>query len=243
VVVVAEQHRRYWREALSDLPRENVIVQPRNRGTAAGILLPVLDIVLRRDRDARLLVLPADHYVGSEDVLMRVLCSAARAVRRPGAPLVLLGMAGEEGDHEYGWILPAAGPAAGLRAVLSFAEKPNPETSRELAAGGALVNSFILASRASTLVQLYEDALPGLVRAFVPVVLAEDREARLCELYDEIPSLDFSRSVLERSPGSLGVLAVPPCGWSDLGTPSRLARFLGRPAEMGHAAHAADAVA
>lgn len=228
LVVVAEQHGRYWRETLSDLPRENVIVQPRNRGTAAGILLPALDIVLRRDPSARVVVLPADHFVGSEQTLCRALSSAVRAVRRPDAPLVLLGMVGEDGDHEYGWILPASGSSARLRAVRSFVEKPDAETRHGLARSGALVNSFVFAARGATLVRLYEDALPDLLRAFIPVVLAGSRGEHLRELYDRIPSHDFSRVVLERSARSLGVLAVPPCGWSDLGTPSRLERFLGR---------------
>ena len=81
LVVVAERHRRYWSQALADLPQENIIVQPRNRGTAAGILLPVLDIVLHRDRDARVLVLPADHHVGSEAVLRRGLLAAVSVTR------------------------------------------------------------------------------------------------------------------------------------------------------------------
>jgi mannose-1-phosphate guanylyltransferase len=218
LVVVAEHHRRHWQEMLSDFPAGNVIVQPRNRGTAAGILLPVLDIVLRRDRDARVLVLPADHHVGQEVVLRQALLAAVRAVRRPDAPLVLLGVPGEDGDGEYGWILPSARTSACVRSVLSFIEKPDPETSCELAALGALVNTFIFAARGRALIQLYEDGLPELLRPFVPVVLAGSPDRRLRELYRDIPSCDFSRAVLERCVGPLAVLAVPPCGWSDVVT-------------------------
>jgi len=232
VAVVAERHRRYWRQALSGLPPENIVVEPRNRGTAPGILLPVLEIVLHRDRNARVLVLPADHHLGSEDVLRGALREAVRAVRRPGAPVVLLGMAGEQGDHEYGFILPNVYASAGVRSVLSFVEKPDPESGRGLALDGALVNSFIFASRGTTLIRLFEDTVPDLVRALVPVVLAGSPGAALRDLYDGIPTGDFSRAVLERMPASLGVLAVPPCGWSDLGTPSRLERFLGRRARV-----------
>ena len=228
LVVVAEQHRRFWREELSDLPGENIVVQPRNRGTAPGILLPVLEIVLHRDRDARVLVLPADHHVGSEDVVRDALRAAAKAVRRPGAPLVLLGMLGEDGDHEYGWILPGARPSSGVRPVVAFVEKPDAEASRALAGVGALVNSFIFAVRGRTLVGLYEDSLPELLRVFVPVVLAGSREASLRELYNRIPISDFSRGLLERCASALGVLPVSQCGWSDLGTPVRLGRFLGQ---------------
>ena len=93
LVVVAQEHRHHWREALSDLPRENIIVQPRNRGTAAGLLLPVLDVLLLRDRDARLLVLPADHHVGSEDVLKEALVRASQERVRLGEALVTMGAA------------------------------------------------------------------------------------------------------------------------------------------------------
>lgn len=43
--IVAAQHRRWWEAPLYHLPEENVIVQPENRGTAHGILLPLLHIV------------------------------------------------------------------------------------------------------------------------------------------------------------------------------------------------------
>ena len=58
--IVAEHHARYWRKALHSLPSENIIVQPRNRGTANGVLLSVLSI-LERDPFARTVFLPADH--------------------------------------------------------------------------------------------------------------------------------------------------------------------------------------
>ena len=222
LVVVAERHRRFLRDPLADLPGENLIFEPRDRGTATGILLPVLDIVLHRDREARVLVLPADHDVGAEAVLRRALLAAAKAVRRPGAPLVLLGMVGQDDDREYTWILPSARPSDGLRSVLSFVAKADGDTSREWAGLGALVSSSIFASRGRTLVRLYEDALPQLLRRLVPAALARRPEGRLRELYDEIPSHDFSRAVLERCAGSLAVLAVPPCGWSHLGAPSRV---------------------
>jgi hypothetical protein len=41
--------------------------------------------------------------------------------------------------------------------------------------------------------------------------------------------MDLSRDVLQRSTAFLSVIRVPPCGWSDLGTPDRLHRFLERP--------------
>jgi len=48
----------------------------------------------------------------------------------------------------------------------------------------------------------------------------------LAELYDELPDLDFSRGILQGQEQHLRVLAVPECGWSDLGTPDRVAAAL-----------------
>src|SRR5688572_24218362 len=48
LVIVAEEHRAFYEPELRGYAPENIVVQPRNRGTAAGILLPVLT-VLERD--------------------------------------------------------------------------------------------------------------------------------------------------------------------------------------------------
>src|SRR5688572_18229954 len=60
--IVADHHRRYWHSALWAVPRVNVIVQPRNCGTANGILLATLKF-LERDPLALIVFLPADHFV------------------------------------------------------------------------------------------------------------------------------------------------------------------------------------
>ena len=60
--VVASEHRLYWPAALQSLSPENLVVQSRNLGTEIGILLPAMRIAAR-DPQARILILPSDHYV------------------------------------------------------------------------------------------------------------------------------------------------------------------------------------
>jgi mannose-1-phosphate guanylyltransferase len=222
-VVVTEAHREYWEPEVADLPPENIIVQPRNRGTAPGILLPVLEIFFRSRRTAELVFLPADHYVAAEGVLRESLFQAIRAARAEDRPVVLLGMPSEEPDTDLGWILPLPGPER-VR-VAAFVEKPDAETATELLRLGALASSLMLAAQASRLLELYATALPSLLNAFVPVILDGSDPKALSVLFDQIPRLDFSKDVLERCPGGLAVLSVPPCGWIDLGTPSRVERY------------------
>lgn len=223
VVVVTEGHREYWEPELTDLPPENIIVQPRNRGTAAGILLPVLEIFFRSRRTAELVFLPADHYVAAEGVLRESLVQAIQAARAEDRPVVLLGMSSEEPDTDLGWILPLPGPER-VR-VAAFVEKPDAETAAELLRLGALANSFMLAAQASRLLELYATTLPNLLNAFVPVILDGSDPKALSALFDQIPRLDFSKHVLESCPGGLALLSVPPCGWIDIGSPSRVERY------------------
>lgn len=224
VAIVASEHRALWEGRLEALPAHNVVVQPGNRGTAVGLLLPLLS-VLERDPLARVVVLPCDHHVRREAVLARALRSAVRELE-PDA-VTLLGMAPDAPEAELGWIVPAPGRGA-TRRVAAFVEKPDDLGAERLRRAGALWNSFLLASRGSALLRLYELRLPGLVGALRDALARPPsaRPAALAALYRELPSADFSRDVLQALPEHLRVALVPPCGWTDLGTPRRLAACL-----------------
>lgn len=226
VTIVAEAHRAWWEPELGSLLPGNVVVQPSDRGTASGILLPLIH-VLKRDPGATIVVVPSDHHVEDEGTLRLAVEDALRAVRAEPARLVLLGIEPDEADVEYGWILPARSPAHGTRSVERFVEKPSSTLAAELLAQGAVWNSFIFAGAASTILSAYGRALPELLEPFLRDLVVLPREGALAELYARVPVKDFSRDVLERLAGELRYVSVRRCGWIDLGTPRRLRRFLG----------------
>jgi mannose-1-phosphate guanylyltransferase len=223
--VVAEHHRRWWQSLPLDVPAQNLIVQPRNRGTANGILLPLLHIV-HRDPEAGVLVLPSDHYVRNETVLASSLRRAMQELGTEREHLILLGITPEEADPELGYVVAAGADASAIRAVEQFVEKPSVATARALIARGGMWNSFIFAATGRGLLRAFEARCPDLIAEMQYVVSAPanpaTRRARLAELYESLPELDFSRDILQRSPSLLRVLTVPSCGWSDLGTPRRV---------------------
>ena len=230
LAVVAAHHRRWWRHELGALAAENLVVQPRNRGTAVGILLPLLE-VLRRDPEARLLVLPSDHYVDEEDVLAESAHRAFAEIDRHPEKVVLLGIAPDTGDTEYGWISPGPIAGEGFFEVASFVEKPEEVVASRLRRRGGVWNSFIFVARGRTLLRLYERRLPGLVRgltgAFANRSSGVRRWSEVSALYDRLPARDFSGDLLQGSEAALRLLPVPACGWTDLGTPSRVLSCLG----------------
>lgn len=232
LVVVSEPHRHFWLDQLRGLPSENVIVQPQGRGTAPGLYLPLLSIVAR-DPDAEVAVLPSDHHVDDEAVVRDAFAEAFEAARGDSHAIVLLGITPDSPDTQYGWIVPRGAPLDGhsARRIELFVEKPNRDVARQLMSQGALWSSFWLAARAPALLDAFRAALPDLVRALpaeLPgVTSSRARAETLRACYAELAPSDFSRDVLERVPARLRVVGVPPCGWSDLGTPDRVATALG----------------
>lgn len=225
LVVVAAEQERWWTEQLESLPRENIVVQPRNRGTAAGILL-ALSVLNARDPEALVALLPSDHFVADDGVLDRCLEDACGALARPSDEIVLLGITPDAPECEYGWIVPGARMDAELCTIESFVEKPDAPLARQMHRDGAMWSSFLIVAGARTLTSAIRRRLPELAFA----LLGCERLGRraLEQLYEHLPAADFSRDVLQGAESQLRVLRVPPCGWTDLGTPQRVAQCLRR---------------
>ena len=230
VTVVSAAHRRWWESQLADLPDSNIVVQPCNRGTACGVLLPLMHILLQEPH-AVVAILPSDHFVDDEEVLTRTLRKAVRVVLNANDSIVLLGIRPDGPDIEYGWIEPTLRTLDGLHWVLSFVEKPLPAVAEQLRERGGLWNSFVLVTRGLEFLSAFARAFPELVDRFGAALVsgsAADAEDRLQLLYSKLPNLDLSRDLLQSHHEQLRVLPVPPCGWTDLGTPERVARCLER---------------
>jgi mannose-1-phosphate guanylyltransferase len=224
LVVVAAAHRRWWEPELANIPPENIVVQPCDRGTACGVLLPLTSI-LYRDPNARVVVAPSDHYVRDEQTLSASLLEAVEHVDERPNELVLLGMEPDRPDTEYGWITPSPDAEGSVRVVTSFVEKPDAHLAHELMLSGALWSSFTFVATGETLMDHFRRTLPWLVDRFRSALefVSWDRPHHvLLRLYDQLPTVDFSKRVLQLVNERLHVLAVPPCGWTDLGTPQRL---------------------
>jgi mannose-1-phosphate guanylyltransferase len=229
--IVAAHHRRYWQRALWATPRANVIVQPRNCGTANGILLATLKI-LERDPLARIVFLPADHFVRDEAALASSLREAATELTRNPQELLLVGIEPEEADTELGYIVPDSGARESLRPVQRFVEKPDATLARALLKQGALWNSFIFAAQGPALLGMIRDAVPENVERLETAIARDarlgDRSIALEEAYEDLGAVDFSRGVMQNVAHRLRVVTAPACGWSDLGTPQRVAETLKR---------------
>ncbi len=242
VAVVAQEHAVWWREQLADLPAENVLVQASNRGTAVALLLAAATILLRDPR-ARLLVMPSDHFVRSPRVLLATMLRALHRTAVDRQRLLLLGIEPEGPDTEYGWIVPGE-VQQGIAAVIRFVEKPPLAEAQALLQQGAVWHSFLVATDAACLWQLGAERAPAATAA-VTAWAALPKGERLAGFVAPagLPSFDFARDLLPSAEARLGMLRVPPCGWTDLGTEQRLAECVASLREIAAAPPSAQSAA
>ena len=230
-IVVASHHKRWWDAELAAEPKSNVIVQPGNRGTANGILLPLLHI-MARDPEARIVLLPSDHHLSDEHVLAGALREAMRILEARRDHVLLLGMSPEEADPDLGYIVPGSADGRAVWTVSRFVEKPNAPFAQVLIDAGALWNAFIVAAHAQALLELFARRFPRIVADMWSIIernpCTGDAPDAVIDLYRGLPEIDLSRQILQVTASMLRVLRVQHCGWSDLGTPQRVAKVLRR---------------
>jgi mannose-1-phosphate guanylyltransferase len=226
LTVVTRRHQRFYSPLLADAPPSSVVVQPDNRGTATAIALALLHL---REPEAPVVVLPSDHYVSDDAAFMARVEGAGEAVLARPDLVVLLGIAPDRPEVEFGWIEPgplilSAGPWP-LYRVTRFWEKPGLAVAARLMQRGGLWNSFVIVARPPVVGSLIRAAVPGLVEALAigRARLGTPGGAEVLDrVYARLPSVDLSRHVLQTNPATLAVLPVSGLGWNDLGDPARV---------------------
>ena len=118
-----------------------MVVQPANRGTAAGILYPLLRI-RQLAGNVPLAVFPSDHYVSDAAAFAGYVLSAVGIVRTRPDLITLLGIEASSPETEYGWIEPGEAPlpvdGEAAFPIRRFWEKPGGAMAERLFQRGAL---------------------------------------------------------------------------------------------------------
>ena len=219
VVVATRTHERFLAGEFTETRRARVLVQPLDRGTAAGILLATHRIAAI-DPEAIVAMFPSDHFVSNDSVFMSHIRRIVGFVERHPDRIVLVGVRPDAPEPGYGWIEPGdVLDEPDVRSVRRFWEKPAAEIARSCMSRGGLWNTFVLVARASAILDAGRRALPALSAVLAG---AGVERAALARAYAEIPAADFSSCVLAAYPELLAVSRLPSLTWSDWGTPERV---------------------
>jgi mannose-1-phosphate guanylyltransferase len=208
------------------------IFQPRNCDTAPGVFLP-LTYVKAWDPQAIVVIFPSDHFIFPEDQFVETVRHAVRAVEFWRDRLILLGVRPSHLELDYGWIAPGdiLGWSEGscIRRIQEFVEKPEALNGEKLMNQGALWNTLVLVANVETLWKAGWTCVPEVMERFNQLRQSIGTPAEgsvLQTIYDDMPTCNFSREVLQPLSKQLGVMELEKVLWSDWGRPERILETL-----------------
>jgi mannose-1-phosphate guanylyltransferase len=234
VTVVAHSHRRDALAQLDGRGGNTILFQPANRDTAAGVFLP-LTYIRARAPQATVVLYPSDHFVYPEDRFLDAVRRAVRIAESQPDRLVMLGVAPDRLELDYGWIQPGQSladlPGEPVQAVRSFLEKPDAAQADAALRAGALWNTLVFAAKVDRLWTLGWHCLPDMMPLFerLSQAIGGPEEGRaLKAIYRDMPAKNFSSDLLQRVPETLAVVELTGVLWSDWGKPERITETLRR---------------
>ena len=203
-----------------ELPRDNIIAEPRPAGTAAALAFAAAEIVRRAGPSATMICVHADWSVGNPGEFRRRLAEAATLAEQR-AVLVTVGIVPSRPDPGFGYIQPGDVVEGDARRVARFVEKPTRQVAEQMVRDGYLWNSGIFVWRAG-------DFLDE-IRAHTPEVApALAAGPDIAAFFAAAKSVSVDVGVLERSSR---VMVLPgDFAWDDVGTWASLRRVRARDA-------------
>jgi mannose-1-phosphate guanylyltransferase/mannose-6-phosphate isomerase len=208
-----------WKDSL----KNNFVLEPEGRNTAPAIGLAALELV-RRNPDAIMLVIPADHVVKGQRAFDGAVALAADLAAE--GQLVTFGIKPVRPETGYGYIRPnrkvALGKKGPLRGhpVKQFVEKPNAKKAVQyLKSGEYYWNSGMFIWRAATILDEIRRHQPGLARGLDRIRrLIDEGAARTAidEEYRKLTPISIDTGVMERS--SKAAMVPVAFQWSDVGS-------------------------
>jgi mannose-1-phosphate guanylyltransferase len=241
---VVGRHHLTYQDAREQLERRcgHVIVQPANKETAPGLLLPLMHLY-KRHPEAVVAVFPTDHAISNGDLFMSYVERAYHVVEQHPWLVVQLGVKPASPEPEYGYILPGEvltrDDQSEVRAVVGFVEKPDARTAELLTLQGGVWNTMVMVFRAKTWLRLMCENLPELYDAFRRIYHAVgtlDEVRVIEEAYATIRPVNLSTgflpSVAATTPSPLAVLPVRGVTWCDWGSERRIVASLQLAAQL-----------
>lgn len=203
------------------LPRENFIIEPYARDNAAATAL-ALSVIHKRDPEAIVAMLTADHHIGREGAFRQVLETAYEVARQDR--IVMLGIAPAFPATGFGYIEQGAvlGQIDGYdyHEVTRFTEKPDVVRATQFIRSGRYSwNSGMFiwkTTKAMAEFERQQGEMYSLMQRLAPSIDSDDYEKTLGEVWDLMPKKSIDYAIME---GAERIAVIPvDIGWSDVGS-------------------------
>jgi mannose-1-phosphate guanylyltransferase len=230
LVVTVEEQAREMRLQVPEIPEENYIIEPAPRGTASVVGLAAT-VLLKRDVNAEMAILPSDHFIRNVD-LFHYLLKAAFDVAENGY-LVTLGITPTQPSTAYGYIQQGESLDGQYKyptyKVKRFIEKPDDQTAQKLLrTGDHSWNSGMFVWRADVIMGEIDKQMSNLSAALKKISSAwgkDQQDAVLNENWPDLKVETVDYGIMEQAE-RVAVLPAGGLGWSDVGMWSSLFEVL-----------------
>jgi mannose-1-phosphate guanylyltransferase/mannose-6-phosphate isomerase len=197
-----------------------IISEPCGRNTAPAILLATLNI-LKKEKDAVVLVFPSDHVIRDAEGFRERLKKAVSLAQKNY--IVTFGIKPDAPETGYGYIEGAKRVDKDALAVKRFVEKPDEKTAEKyLKAGNFFWNSGMFAFKASVMISEFRTYESALLKKMQKIV--SSRAKITAAQYCELPDISIDYAIMEKT--KKGVVLPSDFGWSDIGSWKSLYDFL-----------------
>jgi len=196
--------------ALPRLPSAQILAEPVARNTAPCIAWAT-EVVLARDPDGIVVVLPSDQHALDVAEFRRTLARAIAEAQ--SGRITVVGIVPTRPETGYGYVKAGAARGPGVLAVDAFVEKPNLEVATGyVQSGNYFWNAGMFIFRAGDMRAAIAAHLPELGTAAAE--LAQDGDVP--GFFARAPSISIDHGVMEK----VRDISVVPgdFGWSDLGS-------------------------
>ncbi len=216
IVVANEKHRALVKKDLPKGSWKNILLEPVSRNTAPAIALAVQH-VLSRDKDASVLVMPADHYVLDPKKEEKCLRSGIGLLKKNGNAMVAIGIKPDHPSTEYGYI--KVSKPGYISKARAFTEKPDIDTAAGyVASGNHLWNAGIFIFNAGEFIRSLDKYAPKIFRAL--------SGGDIRKSYGSMPDISVDYAIMEKTRNLYCVKGS--YGWSDVGSFDTLKKVLKR---------------
>lgn len=196
-----------------------IVLEPFGRNTGPAAIVAAL-LGERRDKDALVLLLPADHHIADPQAFCEAVSRGAEAAR--DGYLVTLGISPDGPETGYGYIKAGNPLTDHVFKVERFIEKPRREVAeRFLEEGGYSWNAGIFLFRASDLLAEAEAHAADMLTATKAAFTSARTEGRIIRLqeadFDKVPSDSIDYAIMEKT-SRAAVVSPVTIGWNDIGS-------------------------
>jgi mannose-1-phosphate guanylyltransferase / mannose-6-phosphate isomerase len=219
IVITGPNFHFFARRQAADVGVEaTVVIEPIRRDSGPAIAAATA-VALKRDPDAVVLALAADHIILDAEAF-RATCRAGCEAAEAGQ-IVTFGIKPSEPKTSYGYILPGEPiGATGVHKVASFVEKPDAATAARYVREGYLWNSGNFLFRADVLLAELARLEPEMARAVETAVADASTDLGFLRLAPEAfaraPQISIDYAVMEKT--DRAAVVIGDFRWSDIGS-------------------------